>query len=115
MSLDAQYSPQEIIAKLQAHPKFGSTIKPITPFQSAIISSDLEPAVVIAGAGSGKTETMSNRVLYLVANGFVKPDQILGLTFTRKAAVSYQCACVSVCDSLPLCLSSNTLHLQRHR
>ncbi|MEY4967644.1 MAG: hypothetical protein RIQ73_343, partial [Actinomycetota bacterium] len=86
MSLDAQYSPQEIIAKLQAHPKFGATIKPITKFQSAIISSDLEPAVVIAGAGSGKTETMSNRVLYLVANGFVTPDQILGLTFTRKAA-----------------------------
>ena len=86
MSLDAQYSPEEIIAKLQAHPKFGATIKPITKFQSAIISSGLEPAVVIAGAGSGKTETMSNRVLYLVANGFVTPDQILGLTFTRKAA-----------------------------
>ena len=86
MSLDAQYSPEEIIAKLQTHPKFGATIKPITKFQSAIISSDLEPAVVIAGAGSGKTETMSNRVLYLVANGFVTPDQILGLTFTRKAA-----------------------------
>ncbi len=86
MSLDAQYSPQEIITKLQAHPKFGGTIVPITPYQSAIISSDLEPAVVIAGAGSGKTETMSNRVLYLVANGFVTPDQILGLTFTRKAA-----------------------------
>ena len=86
MSLEAEYSPEEIITKLQAHPKFGSTIAPITRFQSAIISCDLEPTVVIAGAGSGKTETMSNRVLYLVANGFVKPDQILGLTFTRKAA-----------------------------
>ena len=86
MRLNAKYSPEEIIAKLQAHPKFGATIKPITKFQSAIISSDLEPAVVIAGAGSGKTETISNRVLYLVANGFVTPDQILGLTFTRKAA-----------------------------
>jgi len=86
MSVDAKYSPEEIIATLQAHPKFGGSIKPITKFQSAIISSDLEPAVVIAGAGSGKTETMSNRVLYLVANGFVTPDQILGLTFTRKAA-----------------------------
>ena len=86
MSVNAKYSPEEIIAKLQAHPKFGASITPITKFQSAIISSDLEPAVVIAGAGSGKTETMSNRVLYLVANGFVSPDQILGLTFTRKAA-----------------------------
>ena len=82
----ASYTPEEIIAKLQAHPKFGSQIKPITNHQSAIIGSGLEPAVVIAGAGSGKTETMSNRVLYLVANGFATPDQILGLTFTRKAA-----------------------------
>lgn len=84
--IESKYSPEEIIAKLQAHPKFGSQIKGITDHQSEIISSALEPSVVIAGAGSGKTETMSNRVLYLVANGFVTPDQILGLTFTRKAA-----------------------------
>ena len=84
--MSAKYTPEQIIEKLQAHPKFGSQIKPITSHQSAIISSGLEPAVVIAGAGSGKTETMSNRVLYLVANGFATPDQILGLTFTRKAA-----------------------------
>ena len=74
----AKYSPEEIVAKLG--------LKPVTTYQSEIISSPLEPSVVIAGAGSGKTETMSNRVLYLVANGFVTPDQILGLTFTRKAA-----------------------------
>ena len=58
---EAKYTPEEIIAKLQAHPKFGSQIKPITKHQSAIISSGLEPAVVIAGAGSGKTETMSTQ------------------------------------------------------
>jgi len=81
-----KYSPQEIIAKLQAHPKFGSQIKPITSHQAQIIESGLEPSVVVAGAGSGKTETMSNRVLYLVANDLATPDQILGLTFTRKAA-----------------------------
>lgn len=40
---------------------------------------------VIAGAGSGKTETMALRVLWLVANGFLEPELILGLTFTRKA------------------------------
>ena len=84
--MSAKYTPEQIIEKLQAHPKFGSQIKPITSHQSSIISSGLEPAVVIAGAGSGKTETMSNRVLYLVANGFATPDQVLGLTFTRKAA-----------------------------
>ena len=44
------------------------------------------PLLVVAGAGSGKTETMAARVVWLVANGHVEPDQILGLTFTRKAA-----------------------------
>ena len=54
--------------------------------QIEIIESALQPAVVIAGAGSGKTETMATRVLWLVANGHAKPEEILGLTFTRKAA-----------------------------
>ncbi len=52
----------------------------------SINENPLEPAVVIAGAGSGKTETMAARVVYLVANEIARPDQILGLTFTRKAA-----------------------------
>ncbi len=52
----------------------------------SILDNPLEPAVVIAGAGSGKTETMAARVVYLVANEIARPDQILGLTFTRKAA-----------------------------
>lgn len=57
-----------------------------TPEQAAVIESALEPAAVVAGAGSGKTETMAARVVWLVANRQVRPDQILGLTFTRKAA-----------------------------
>ncbi len=40
----------------------------------------------MAGAGAGKTETMAARVVWLVANGLVDPEQVLGLTFTRKAA-----------------------------
>ena len=44
------------------------------------------PALVVAGAGSGKTETMANRVVWLLANGHVRVPEILGLTFTRKAA-----------------------------
>ena len=46
----------------------------------------MRPLLVVAGAGSGKTETMASRVVWLVANGHVEPDQVLGLTFTRKAA-----------------------------
>ena len=54
--------------------------------QQAVIQAPLGPALVVAGAGSGKTETMANRVLWLLANEHVKPSEVLGLTFTRKAA-----------------------------
>jgi DNA helicase-2/ATP-dependent DNA helicase PcrA len=50
------------------------------------ISAPLEPAVVIAGAGSGKTTLMAARVVYLVLTGQVRPEQVLGLTFTTKSA-----------------------------
>ncbi|WP_221585233.1 ATP-dependent DNA helicase [Microbacterium sp. G2-8] len=57
-----------------------------TSAQRQVIEAPDAPALVVAGAGSGKTETMSARVLWLVANGHVRRDEILGLTFTRKAA-----------------------------
>jgi DNA helicase II / ATP-dependent DNA helicase PcrA len=57
-----------------------------TAEQVAVIEAPMRPLLVVAGAGSGKTETMASRVVWLVANGYVQPDQVLGLTFTRKAA-----------------------------
>ncbi len=57
-----------------------------TAQQIKVIEAPMSPLLVVAGAGSGKTETMTGRVVWLVANGFVEPDQVLGLTFTRKAA-----------------------------
>ena len=56
-----------------------------TDQQEKVITAPLKPTLVVAGAGSGKTATMSARVTYLVASGQVDPSQVLGLTFTRKA------------------------------
>ena len=61
-------------------------LPPPTPEQAAVIEAGPGPLLVVAGAGSGKTETMAARVVWLVANDLVTPDQVLGLTFTRKAA-----------------------------
>jgi len=58
---------------------------PFTDEQWTAITAPLEPGVVIAGAGSGKTSVMAARVVWLVARG-VAPEQVLGLTFTNKAA-----------------------------
>jgi DNA helicase-2/ATP-dependent DNA helicase PcrA len=54
--------------------------------QATVIEAEVEPLLVVAGAGSGKTETMAARVVWLVANGFAEAEDVLGLTFTRKAA-----------------------------
>ncbi len=59
---------------------------PFTPEQMACVTAPPAPQVVVAGAGSGKTTVMAARVVWLVGIGAVAPEQVLGLTFTNKAA-----------------------------
>ncbi|MGI9033296.1 MAG: ATP-dependent DNA helicase [Acidimicrobiales bacterium] len=65
--------------------------KDLAPFsptaeQEDAISASLAPLLVVAGAGTGKTTVMAQRILHLVQAGQAEPDEILGLTFTNKAA-----------------------------
>ncbi|MFJ7202243.1 UvrD-helicase domain-containing protein [Streptomyces sp. NPDC098789] len=59
---------------------------PFTPEQLACVTAPPAPQVIVAGAGSGKTTVMAARVVWLVGTGTVAPEQVLGLTFTNKAA-----------------------------
>jgi len=59
---------------------------PLTDEQLRAATAPMEPLVIISGAGTGKTTVMQARVLWLVGSGQVRPDQVLGLTFTNKAA-----------------------------
>ncbi|MFI6144996.1 UvrD-helicase domain-containing protein [Streptomyces sp. NPDC051109] len=59
---------------------------PFTPEQLGCITAPAAPQVIVAGAGSGKTTVMAARVVWLVGTGAVAPEQVLGLTFTNKAA-----------------------------
>jgi len=61
------------------------SIKP-TPEQEAVISANERQLVVIAAAGAGKTGTLVQRYLRHVRDDRLRPDQILTITFTRKAA-----------------------------
>ncbi|MBA3266219.1 MAG: ATP-dependent helicase, partial [Nocardioidaceae bacterium] len=59
---------------------------PFSDQQLDAITAPLTPGVIVAGAGSGKTTVMAARVVWLVGIGAVQPDEVLGLTFTNKAA-----------------------------
>ncbi len=76
---DIKYSAADISKLL------GMDYQP-TDEQTKVIEAPLgSPVLVIAGAGAGKTEVMSSKIVYMVTNGLVKPNEILALTFANKA------------------------------
>ena len=58
--------------------------------QKLAVEAPLEPGLIVAGAGTGKTSVMVERVAHLVQNLSILPEQILGLTFTNKAAGEFK-------------------------
>lgn len=58
--------------------------------QLKAVRHDTGPALVIAGAGTGKTSVISTRIAFLIKNKGISPEKILALTFTEKAASEMQ-------------------------
>lgn len=58
----------------------------LDPEQLRAATAPRGPVSIIAGAGTGKTRTITHRIAHLVSGGFVNPDHVLAVTFTNRAA-----------------------------
>src|ERR671934_2728457 len=58
--------------------------------QREAVTHDTGPLLIVAGAGTGKTTIVTRRIAYLIEQGKARPEEILALTFTDKAAAEME-------------------------
>lgn len=83
--------------------------KDLNPAQLCAVTSKQGPILVIAGAGSGKTKTLTYRVARMIEDG-IKPENILLLTFTKKAAAEMLSRATLVLDNRCEKVAGGTFH-----
>ncbi|MES1910649.1 MAG: hypothetical protein MHM6MM_003209 [Cercozoa sp. M6MM] len=83
-------------------------------YRAATLTTEREPVAILAAAGAGKTSTLCARITNLVRTRQASPEEILAITFTRKAAgemaerlhqtLGHEAMCVTTCTFHSLCL-----------
>ena len=78
--------------------------------QYAAVTAGVGPVLVVAGAGSGKTRVLTNRIAYLMDAMNVSSGQIMAVTFTNKAATEMQTRLSALLDDDAFGLWVGTFH-----
>ena len=68
------------------------------------------PLLIIAGAGAGKTKTLTTKIAYLIEENDVLPSNILAITFTNKAAKEMKDRIIRLIGSIGYQIQTSTFH-----
>ena len=86
------------------------SLKSLNKTQKAAVEAIDGPVLIFAGAGSGKTRVLTHKLYYLVNEGLFKPEEILAVTFTNKAAKEMKERVMKLLKTNELDLSMGTFH-----
>ena len=86
------------------------SLKYLNSTQKSAVEAVDGPVLIFAGAGSGKTRFLTHKLFYLVNEGLFKPEEILAVTFTNKAAKEMKVRVMKLLKANELSLSIGTFH-----
>ena len=86
------------------------SLKSLNKTQKEAVEAIDGPVLIFAGAGSGKTRVLTHKLYYLVSEGLFKPEEILAVTFTNKAAKEMKERVLKLLKTSDLDLSMGTFH-----
>nr|VFK07255.1 MAG: ATP-dependent DNA helicase UvrD [Candidatus Kentron sp. LPFa]VFK23989.1 MAG: ATP-dependent DNA helicase UvrD [Candidatus Kentron sp. LPFa] len=90
-------------------------LEPLNNIQREVVSTPSERALVLAGAGSGKTRVLVHRIAWLVATGKATPRAVFAVTFTNKAAGEMRSRIETMLGRSPGAMWIGTFHGLAHR
>ncbi|MGH7322699.1 MAG: ATP-dependent helicase, partial [Candidatus Rokuibacteriota bacterium] len=82
--------PDAVTPPAREDPAVARILEGLNPAQTAAVLHDQGPLLIVAGAGTGKTTVLTRRIAYLIATRRARPEEILALTFTDKAALEME-------------------------
>ena len=82
----------------------------LNKIQKAAVESTDGPILIFAGAGSGKTRVLTHKMYFLINENYYKPEDILAVTFTNKAAKEMKERVMSLLKTDDLPITIGTFH-----